>query len=121
MEDHLIKQYLNDKCIFACHPLSKPILASLHITQRPYLARNWLYLKGKEIKSIVFNDESKFNLKYKDGRPLMWRTRSSELEPENIDHTVKFGKGSVKVCGCISYQGVGRLVFIEEKWMLVLH
>lgn len=49
-----------------------------------------------------------------DGRTLVWRKTNDELNPLNLRGTAKFGGGSVMVWGCMSYYGVGNLVFIES-------
>jgi transposase len=64
-------------------------------------------------KSVIFTDESKFNLFGSDGRAMVWRQPNTELDPKNTTPTVKHGGGSVMVWGCFSASGVGNLVFID--------
>jgi hypothetical protein len=72
-------------------------------------------MSNKEIKKIIFTDESKFNLVNSDGKCFVWREPSTGLLMKNLTPTVKFGGGSVMVWGCFSYHGVGKLVFIDGK------
>ena len=62
---------------------------------------------------VLWTDESKFNLFGSDGKVMVWRTPREELDPKCTVPTVKHGGGNVKVWGCFSTAGVGRLVFIE--------
>jgi transposase len=64
-------------------------------------------------KTILFSDESKFNLHGSDGKGYVWRKVGEELNPKCMKGTVKHGGGNVKVWGCFSYDGVGELVFID--------
>ncbi|GBN77729.1 Transposable element Tc1 transposase [Araneus ventricosus] len=52
--------------------------------------------------NVLFADESKFNIFGSDGRIMVWRRRNEELNPKNLVGTVKYGGGSVLVCGCMS-------------------
>ena len=45
--------------------------------------------------TIVWSDESKFNLFGSDGRTMMWRSRDEEFDPKCTVSTVKHGGGSV--------------------------
>ena len=54
------------------------------------------------IKSIIFTDESKFNLFYSDGKVSVWREPGTGLKSEHLNKTVKHGGGSVMVWGCFS-------------------
>lgn len=110
-----IKRYLNDIDVEAFDPSEKPLLSPRHISLRWQAATGWLGLTDDEIKMIIFSDESKFNLKYSDGKAYVWREANTRLQKEHIKETVKFGGGSVMVWACFSYYGIGRLVFIEEK------
>lgn len=63
--------------------------------------------------TVVWSDESKFNLFGSDGKVMVWRTTKEELHPKCTVPTVKHGGGNVKCWGCMSSSGVGNLVFIE--------
>lgn len=64
--------------------------------------------------TVIFSDESKFNIHGSDGRDKVWRKRNTELDPKNMRGTVKHGGGSVMVWGCMAASGVGNLVFIDS-------
>lgn len=79
------------------------------------MAKAWLGFTDRELKMIVFSDESKFNLRYSDGKTNVWRTPGSGLETHHLEQTVKYGDGSVMGWAYFSYYGVGKLVFVEDK------
>ncbi|GFU71166.1 transposable element Tc1 transposase [Trichonephila clavipes] len=60
--------------------------------------------------TVIFSDESKFNLYGSDGRFKIWREAGKALAPKNTIKTVKFGGGSVLVWGCML---AGELAFID--------
>ena len=64
-------------------------------------------------ESILWSDESKFNMFGSDGRSKVWRASKEAFLPECLKPTVKYGGGSVMVWGCMSAKGVGKLHFIE--------
>ncbi|KAF2884424.1 hypothetical protein ILUMI_21748 [Ignelater luminosus] len=64
--------------------------------------------------SVLFSDESKYNLFRSDGRIRVWRHPNTEFKSKNIQHTVKHGGGGVLVWGCMTSFGVGELVFIDQ-------
>lgn len=66
-------------------------------------------------KSVIFTDESKFNIFGCDGRTKVWRKPNEELKKRNLRATVKYGGGHVMVWGCFAASGVGNLEFIESK------
>ena len=43
----------------------------------------------------------------------VWRTAGTALNSGLTNNTVKFGRGSIMVWGCISYQGQGKLIFVD--------
>jgi len=63
--------------------------------------------------TVLFSDESKFNIFNSDGRRTVWRKKNTELDPKNLIPTVKHGGGSVLVWGCMSATGVGKLHIIN--------
>ena len=63
--------------------------------------------------SVLWSDESKFNLFGSDGKVMVWRTPKEEYNSTCTVPTVKHGGGNVKCWGCFSASGVGDLVFIN--------
>lgn len=109
-----VRRVLNDNGVYAYSPICKPALTPLQVKRRFEIAKDWLGLTETEIKSIIFSDECKFNLRYSDGKLSMWRKQGTGLDSKHIERTVKYGGGSVMVWACFSYYGVGKLVFIDS-------
>ena len=63
--------------------------------------------------TVMWSNESKFNLFGSDGKVIVWRTRDEEFSPSCIVPTVKYGGGSVKCWVCFPSSGAGNLVFID--------
>ncbi|CAF3530152.1 unnamed protein product [Rotaria sp. Silwood1] len=64
-------------------------------------------------KTVLWSDESKFNLFGSDGKVMVWRSPKEEFNPACTVPTVKHGGGNVKVWGCFAWNGVGNLAFID--------
>ncbi|KMQ88467.1 tc1-like transposase protein [Lasius niger] len=55
----------------------------------------------------------------------VWRKPNTELQQKNLQPTVKHGGGNVMIWGCMAYNGVGNIAFIDnivnaEKYIKVL-
>uniref|UniRef100_A0A0A1XCS3 Transposable element Tc1 transposase n=1 Tax=Zeugodacus cucurbitae TaxID=28588 RepID=A0A0A1XCS3_ZEUCU len=57
--------------------------------------------------SVIFSDESKYNIFGSDGHEKVWRKVNIELDPRNMTATVKHGGWSLIVWGCMAAPGVG--------------
>ena len=57
-----------------------------------------------------FSDESKFNSVGSDSRQFVQRLTGDRLNPKCVNKSVKFGGGSVMVCGKFSSEGFGLLL-----------
>ena len=113
MSYNTVRNVLENNSLYAYSPAKKPALSAKHVQARFLMAQSWLGLTERELQSIVFSDESKFNLLYSDGKPVVWRGPDCRLMKENIIETKKFGGGSIMVWACFSYHGVGKLVIIK--------
>ncbi|GBL92612.1 Transposable element Tc1 transposase [Araneus ventricosus] len=67
-------------------------------------------------ESVIFVDESKFNIFGSDGRISVWRKPNEELNPKNLLPTVKHGGGGIMVCGCSAASGKENLVSLKVIW-----
>ena len=65
-------------------------------------------------ESVIWCDESKFNLFGSDGKVMVWRTLREEFDPKYTVPTVKHGGGSVIVWGCFTRRGVGKLYVLDR-------
>ncbi|GFS80183.1 transposable element Tcb2 transposase [Trichonephila clavipes] len=84
------------------------------IEKRDYLLQRNTFQSRNHFGTLIFSDESKFNLYRSDGQYKVWRQVGKELDPKNAIKTVKYGGGSVLVRECMSAGGVGELVFIDD-------
>ena len=108
-----VKRVLNKNGLYAYSPACKPLLKPEHIAARKKIAEGWLKLGIDDVKTIIFSDESNFNLFTSDGKQSVWREPGKRLDQEYVVPTVKHGGGHVMVWACFSYNGVGELHFIE--------
>jgi transposase len=53
-------------------------------------------------KSVIWSDESKFNIWSSDGKEYCWKKKREELNSRLVKTTVKHGGGSVMVWGCMT-------------------
>ncbi|KAK7576331.1 hypothetical protein V9T40_001250 [Parthenolecanium corni] len=94
-------------------PRKKPFISEVNRVKRLKFAKEYVNKPSSFWQTVIFSDESKFNLFGSDGRGYVWRKKNSELEAKNLLPTVKFGGGKVLVWGCMAAKGVGNLEFIE--------
>nr|pir transposase - fruit fly (Drosophila melanogaster) transposon element S [Drosophila melanogaster] len=92
----------------------KPLLSEINIEKRHSFAVSMMDHAEEYWDDVIFCDETKMMLFYNDGPSRVWRKPLSALETQNIIPTIKFGKLSVMIWGCISSHGVGKLAFIES-------
>jgi hypothetical protein len=68
-------------------------------------------------KTVLFSDESKFNIFGSDGRQYVWRKKKTKgekkLDPKNVIPTVKHGGSRTMGWGCMGNAGVGELALLK--------
>ncbi|CAK9832042.1 Transposable element Tc1 transposase [Anthophora retusa] len=94
-------------------PRKKPYISKKNKQLRLNFAKAFINKDTNFWNTVIFSNESKFNLFGSDGRQKVWRKPNTELELKNLRSTVKHGGGSVMVWGCMSANGPGNLVFID--------
>jgi hypothetical protein len=64
-------------------------------------------------KTVLFTDESKFNIFGSDGPQYVWRKqKKKKMDPKTIIPTVKH-EGHAMVWGCMGYAGMGEFAIVE--------
>ena len=89
--------------------VSKKIRIEIQDFAKAHLHKDFDYWK-----SVIYADESKYNIFTSDGKVWVWRLPNKELLQQNLRSTVKHS-ASVMVWGCMVASGVGNLEFIEGK------
>ena len=108
-----IRNFLHQCQYKACVPRKKPFISKKNVKLRLEYAKNFVNKTEDFWKTVIFTDESKFNIFGSDGRRFVWRRENTALELKNLKATVKHGGGSVMVWGAMSAGGVGNIVFVE--------
>lgn len=94
-------------------PANKPLLSKRHIKARLVFAKNHASWSSQKWKTVLFSDESKFNLRGSDGTNTIRRPPRQRYNPKYTRKVVKFGGDNVMVWGCFSAAGVGPSPAVE--------
>lgn len=99
--------------LFSRRPARKPFISPKNRTGRLEFAKAHLDWTVQKWKTVLFSDESKYNLKDSDGMRRVRRPKGQRLNPKYCIATTKYGGGNVMVWGCFSGQGIGPIHRIE--------
>lgn len=109
-----IRNVLHYANIYGRAARKKPFISEKNRQKRLEFAKSYIDKPMEFWKNVIFSDESKFNIFGSDGKRFVWRKPNTELHIKNLKPTVKHGGGNVMVWGCMAYNGVGNLAFIDE-------
>ena len=84
----------------------KPRLLPHHIKKRLEWGRCMKESTVDDWQSVIFTDESKYNLQGPNNALKIWRYLGIQLRARHIRQVVKYGGGSVMVWGAITSRGV---------------
>ena len=93
----------------------KPLVKKSNRYKCVLWARKHLSRPKEFCTTILWSDESKFNIFGLDGRQTVWRQKHEAMKRECLKVTVKHSGGSIMVWGCMSANGLGNLVRIEDN------
>ena len=77
------------------------------------MVSHFLGYSDEKWKKVIFSDESTFEIFSTKKHQHIYRRNGETLKECNLLPTFKYGGGKIMVWGCVSYQGIGNLVFIE--------
>jgi transposase len=103
----------------------KPLLSERHKGNRLKFVENFSHYDYLGWKAVIWSDECKFALLNTNNREFYWKRRSDPIQDCHIKKTLKFGGGSIMTWGCITSEGVGKLIRIDgimtaEKYIKIL-
>ena len=92
-----VRNRLNETGLHGQVPRKKPLISKKNKTKRLNFAREHANKSPEFWQSILWSDESKFNLFGCDGRGTVWRSKGEAMRTECLRPTVKHGGGNVMV------------------------
>lgn len=83
-------------------PAKKPLISEKNRLARINFAKRHINWSRRTWNTVLFSDESKYNLRGSDGRVFVRRPKGKRLDPKYTNKTVKFGGGNImalkKIC-----------------------
>ena len=79
----------------------KPLLLVNHRKRRLAFALKYQHWIVEDWKRVIWSNETKINRIGSDGQEYVWRKKREGLIAREVKDTVKFGRGSLMVWGCI--------------------
>lgn len=113
ISERTIRRRAVEAGLFSRRPAKKPFISSKNKKARLEFAKAHLNWSVQKWKTVLFSDESKFNLKDSDGIRRVRRPNGQRLKPKYCKGTVKHGGGNIMVWGCFSGQGIGPIHKID--------
>lgn len=93
----------------------RPLISKKNKIKRLAFAREHVDKPISFWKTVLWSDESKFELFGNKRRSRVWTRRGEKLLDKNIQKTVKHGGGNIMVWGCFSWAAVGNLVTVDGR------
>lgn len=93
--------------------IKKPLLRKQNVKKRLQFAKKYVNKPLSFWKTILWTDESKYELKNTKRRARVYCKPTERLKTKYTQGTVKHGGGSLLVWGCFSWKGVGKIVKID--------
>jgi transposase len=109
-----VRRALKEAGLGAIVKPKKPYLSAKNIKERLVWAKAHVYWTIDDWKRVVWSDETKIDRFGSDGLHYVWKRDYEPLQPRHIQQTVKHGGGNIVLWSCITYQGVGYIVKIDE-------
>jgi len=114
VHDRTIKRYLEANGIWAFIKPAAPALDKEHIDERLEFAKQHKNWTVEDWKNVMFSDEFTICRLGKFGRQYGYSNREHKLKhPHHFVPKMQAGGGKIQLWGCVTYNGVGDLRWIE--------
>ena len=85
-----------------------------HIKARKEFCHKYSAWTNKKWGTVLWTDESKFNIFESDGKQFVRRPSNKEFDPHYTKKTLKLGGGSIMVWECFLSSGIGSIYLITD-------
>ncbi|GFW72961.1 transposable element Tc1 transposase [Trichonephila clavipes] len=92
-----IRNVLHEESYYGRAARKKPFISERNRRKRLDFAKSHVNLSDEFWNTVIFSNESKFNIFGSDKRQYVWRKPNTELEKQHLTPTMKHGGGSVLV------------------------
>lgn len=110
-----VRKALNEKGLVPFVKPKKPHLSPKNIKSRLAWAKEHAHWTMDDWRRVIWSDESKIDRFGSDGKIYGWKRASEQLQTKHVKQTVKHGGGNLKIWSCITFEGVGLIVHIEQN------
>ena len=108
ISERTIKRRDNEYGLFSCVARKRSYVNKGNRLKRLEFAKMMSAKPLNFWNTILWSDESKFNLFSSDGKVLVWRSKKEEFDAKCTVPTVKYGGGSMTAWGYFCRSGVSR-------------
>lgn len=110
-----VRNILHDAKLNGRAARKKPRISKTNKKKRLEYAKTHVDWDEEVWRTVVFTDESKYNLHESDGRIYVWRRVGEEFKENCLVTTYKSGDKGFMVWGAIGWNGVGPLIFCTQN------
>lgn len=114
MSVQTVRNRLHASGLHARKPAVRPPLTADHRNRRLQFGRDHVNWRVRNLRPVLFTDESRFCLDFNDGRRRVWRQKNERFKNCCVAEHDRFGGGSIMVWGGISYDGCTDLYVIRN-------
>lgn len=108
-----VRRRLQSVGLRGCVAVKKPFISPANKKKRLKFAREHKDWSAADWATVLWSDESKFNMRGSDGAQYVRRREGEALSDRCTRKTVKHGGGHIMVWGCMCSSGTGRVFKVE--------
>ena len=110
-----VRRLLQAAGLQARRPFVGPVLTQWHRQRRLQWAQQHQHWTRRQWRTVLFSDESRFNIAHADGQQRVWRRAGERMAPCCVQQVHRWGGGGVMVWAGFSYDHRTLLHFFDAN------